>query len=226
MLLAYSRSGSARVFLDIPDGTLEAVKWLALLLMLADHINKYVLNSMYAAIFDAGRLAMPLFVMVFGINLARANIDYKRIIKRLFFFGVLSTPPFIAVGGTWAGWWPLNILFTLLAITIIVFCYDKHSEQLAFFVFLLSGFFVEFFHPALIIGLGAWAYWKKPSIAASIAVVFGLSLLWVVNRNFWALVALPLLIGLGRVNFGLKRNKWLFYGFYPAHLSLIWMLFE
>nr|WEG85486.1 trbP [Escherichia coli] len=55
----------------IADGTIEALKWLALLAMTGDHVNKYLFNGTLPYLFEAGRLALPLFVFVLAYNLAR-----------------------------------------------------------------------------------------------------------------------------------------------------------
>lgn len=210
----------------VADGTIEAIKWLALGLMLADHINKYVFESKYTVVYDIGRLAMPLFMMAFAYNLARVRGDvqstYKRIIKRLFIVGAVATPPFIAIGGTWVSWWPLNILFAFLAVTAVVYCYYVYGEQWAFFLFIVSGFFVEFFHPALLIGIGTWAYCFKPSGWTALIVVVGFILLGVINQNFGAMVALPVSFLLSRFVIPIKRFQWAFYVFYPLHLAMLW----
>ncbi len=48
----------------IESGTLEGLKWLGLLLMTVDHVNKYLLHDAIPALFAAGRLAVPLFSFV------------------------------------------------------------------------------------------------------------------------------------------------------------------
>jgi hypothetical protein len=115
--------------LVIPDGSLEALKWLALVLMTEDHVDKYLFNGTIAVLFDAGRAALPLFVFVLAYNLARPDAlergVYLRTMKRLALFGVLATPAFIALGGLLAGWWPLNIMFALLAITAMLYLVCK-----------------------------------------------------------------------------------------------------
>jgi hypothetical protein len=107
--------------LQIADGTLEALKWVGLLLMTGDHVNKYLFNDSSAWLFDAGRTVMPIFVSILAYNLARpgtlARGVYRRTMVRLGVFGALATPAFVALGCLRAGWWPLNILFTLLALT-------------------------------------------------------------------------------------------------------------
>jgi len=105
---------------EIANGTIEALKWLALVLMIGDHINKYLLNDTVAWLYDAGRLTMPLFVFVLAYNLARPGAlesgAYRRTMIRLAVFGALASPAFLALGGLVNGWWPLNILFTLVAV--------------------------------------------------------------------------------------------------------------
>src|SRR5512139_2971070 len=115
----------------VSDGTLEAIKWLALVLMVADHTNKYLLHDASHILFNGGRIAMPLFVFVLAYNLARPDAYkcgvHSRTMKRLALFGLLATPPFIALGGLLAGWWPLNILFALLSMTAIIYFLEQQT---------------------------------------------------------------------------------------------------
>ena len=55
----------------ISGGTLEALKWLGLVLMVLDHANKYLFAHAIPGAFEAGRLAMPIFGFVLAYNLAR-----------------------------------------------------------------------------------------------------------------------------------------------------------
>ena len=109
--------------LHVADGTLEAIKWLAVILMTVDHVNKYLLQERVAALFAAGRVAMPLFVFVLAYNLARPSTEKHRRLQRmawrLSIAAMAATVPYIALGGV-VGWWPLNILFTLLASVTII----------------------------------------------------------------------------------------------------------
>ena len=91
--------------LFVSDGTIEAMKWLALLSMTGDHVNKCLFNGTLPFLFEIGRLAMPLFMFIFilAYKLARPGIyengAYLRIMTRLTIFGLLATPAFIAFGG-------------------------------------------------------------------------------------------------------------------------------
>jgi len=46
----------------------------------------------------------------------------------------------------------------------------------------------------------------------------------VVNRNLAALAGLPLIWAAAQVALPVRRCRWLFYAFYPAHLSVIWLV--
>jgi hypothetical protein len=214
----------------VSDGTLEALKWLALLLMVADHINKYLLHDASHTLFNAGRIAMPLFVFVLSYNLARPDAYkhgvHRRTMKRLALFGLLATPPFIALGSLLAGWWPLNILFALLSLTAIIYFLEQQTisgYHIACAVFIVGGSSVEFWWPALALGIALWWYCKTPQLTPLIIAVVALLSLRIINGNYWALTALPLLITSTAVTIPVPRNKWLFYYFYPAHLALLWL---
>jgi hypothetical protein len=107
----------------LPSGSIELIKWFALVLMTGDHVNKYLYNGTFPFLYEAGRVAMPLFVFVSAFNLARPDAlqrgVYGRCMVRL---GLVGLPAAVPLRGlVSAGWWPLNIMFTLLAITAILY---------------------------------------------------------------------------------------------------------
>ncbi|WAB93690.1 MULTISPECIES: TraX family protein [Pseudomonas] len=220
--------------LMIADGSLEALKWLALLLMSGDHINKYLFNETLPWLFEAGRLAMPLFVFVLAWNLARpgalASGAYSRTALRLTLFGLLATPPFIALGGLSGGWYPLNIFFTLLAITLATWCLDHAAMGRrcallgALLVVLVGGALVEFWWPAVLLGLAFGWYRRQPGWTALTLVLAALAALYLVNRNYWAVAALPLILLASTIDLRIPRWRWLFYAYYPLHLLALWLI--
>jgi len=48
--------------------------------------------------------------------------------------------------------------------------------------------------------------------------------LYVINRNLWALEALPLIFAAGQVKMSLPRGRLTFYVYYPAHLAVLWIV--
>lgn len=217
--------------LTLADGTVEALKWLALMLMTLDHINKYLLHETVPALFASGRLALPLFGFILAYNLARqgtlAKGGYSRALKRLGIFGVISSIPFIALGGLGWGWWPLNIMAMLFVATAVMYLVEQGGKwrlALAALLFLIGGGLVEFWWLGISMCLAAWIYCKKPNwpaLIAWIATIFGL---YTINHNMWALVALLLVFAAPSVRLNVPRLRLFFYAYYPAHLTLLWVL--
>ncbi len=217
--------------LHFSDGTVEALKWLALILMTMDHINKYLFNATLPVALELGRLCLPIFVILLAFNLARPDAlqrgVYVRTMMRLAVFALISSIPFMALGGLAGGWWPLNVLFTLLLITAVLYLFEQGGSAdfwFAAFIILFLGAFVEFWWMAIALGLSSWWFFKRPSWIAAIAVVIACASLWIPNRNGWALAALPLMVAASRFDFQVPRFKWAFYVFYPLHLTALWFI--
>ncbi len=215
--------------LILSDGTAEALKWLGLILMTGDHINKYLFNGTLPVLFETGRLALPLFVLILAYNLARPHTleygAYRRTMIRLAIFGGIATPAFIALGGhRFGGVWPLNIMFTLLAFTATACLVEKGRILIAILVFLVGGGLGEFLWPAIAFGLAIWSYRKRPSWIAAVVVVISCATLWFINHNMWALAALPVILLATRFDLRVPRLRLLFYGYYPLHLALLLLI--
>ena len=216
--------------LVIADGTIEAFKWLGLVLMTIDHVNKYLFNETNTAAFAAGRIAMPIFTFVLAYNLARPGTlvcgVYQRTALRLVVFGLLATPVFMALGGLLAGVYPLNIMFTLLAGTAVLYLIERGAKVGAVAAFVVGGAVVEFWWPTVGFCLAVWLYVRAPSWR-SLGLGLGLACcasLWVINGNLWALASLPIFLLATRVDLTLPRARWAFYAYYPLHLSALWLI--
>ncbi|MFH0782579.1 MAG: TraX family protein [Pseudomonadota bacterium] len=222
-------AGSVLQHLILSNGTLETLKWLGLILMTGDHVNKYLFNGTLPVLFEAGRLALPLFVFVLAYNLARPHAlergVYRRTMIRLAIFGGLATPAFIALGGLrFGGVWPLNIMFTLLAFAATACLIEKGRVFTAGIVFLVGGGLCEFLWPAIAFGLAVSSYCKKPSLATAAVALIACAILWFINHNMWALTALPVILLATRFNLRVPRLRLLFYAYYPLHLALLLLI--
>ncbi len=212
---------------SVSNGSIECLKWLALVLMTGDHVNTYLFNHTIPLLNELGRIAMPLFVFILAFNLARhnSNLDVvKRVSTRLLIFGSIAFAPKFALGKLIGGWWPLNIMFTLLALIVSISLIESKYKWAAEFFILLSGFFVEFMWPALLFGLSVYFYYKKPSylmLCASVLSCLGICLL---NSNMWALLVYPLIVISSVVDLHWPRTKWFFYLYYPLHLVAIYVI--
>lgn len=219
--------------LVVASGTLEAMKWLALVLMTLDHVNKYLFNYTKPTLFALGRLAMPLFVFVLAYNLARPGAFsrgvYWRTAIRLMFYGLLACVPFIALGKVYGGWWPLNIMFTLLVAAIVIGLTEQGGRlqtTAAVAVFVVGGGFVEYWWFAVGLAVACWRYCKRPSVSRFGTVAVFVTALWLINRNPWACAALPLFLLAPYIEIELRmpRLPLLFYTYYPAHLGVLFVL--
>lgn len=228
--------------LSINFGSLELLKWFALICMTVDHVNKYLLGGREEAMFLVGRLALPIFAVVLGLNLARSEgaalgRACRRTMLRLAAAGSLASVPFVALGGLGWGWWPLNIMFTFFVATAAIWLVGaKGWTVAAVAVVLVGGAFVEFWWPGVVLCVAAWAYARRPSVSRLIAIACAcgsLTLLgWALARqpllNTWgfALAALPVIWLVSKLDFKVPRLRLFFYLYYPAHLAVIWALMQ
>lgn len=217
--------------LAIADGTLEAIKWLALACMTGDHVNKYLLHDTAPILFILGRLTLPLFTFVLACNLARpgalAGGAGVRTMKRLAVFGAIASVPFITLGGLGWGWWPLNVMAMLFVSTACICLGERGGTAriaMAIVLFAIGGGLVEFWWPGIAMCLAAWRYCKRPGWAALSTWILATAALQVINRNSWALAAFPLIFAAPHVRLHLPRMKTVFYAYYPAHLAILWGL--
>jgi hypothetical protein len=69
-----------------------------------------------------------------------------------------------------------------------------------------------------------WFYAKRPTATALFVAVLACASLAFINRDFWALAALPVLAAATRIDVRCPRRKWAFYAYYPAHLTALWLI--
>jgi hypothetical protein len=212
----------------IADGTLEAMKWLALVLMLLDHINKFLFQERLPGIFEAARCVMPIFGFVLACKLSRPGTTpaaYRRTMLRLLAFGVLATPMVVAMEGGW----PVNILFTLLLAVAMMALLNHGGRRYtaaAVVLFVIEGFFVEYWWFGVLVCLSAWAYCRRPSRTRLLLWIGAILSLGLINGNLWALMALPIIFAAPYLSLRIPRMQYVFYAFYPAHLAVIWMIWR
>ena len=215
----------------LADGTVEALKWLALVLMTLDHVDKYLLHEAARPLFDLGRLALPLFGLVLAYNLARYGAlergVYARLAGRLAVVAAIAELPFIALGGLAWGWYPFNILVALLIATSIIWCLDFGGPwriTLAVVLFIVGGAMVEFWWHGLAMCVAAWFYCRRPSWWALAIWIGATAALYMINGNLWALAAFPVIFYAPHSICRIPRIRWVFYAYYPTHLAAIWVL--
>lgn len=92
----------------LTEASLDALKLLAMVLMVVDHVNIILLDESQPWMFYIGRGAYPLFAFAMAISLNRDK-PLDGYLKRLVAFALLSQPVFVLAFEEYS----LNILFTL-----------------------------------------------------------------------------------------------------------------
>lgn len=217
-------TAAINVKVSFDNGALELLKWLALIMMTIDHINAAFYHWKVEWMFDVGRLVMPTFGFILAYNLCREGAMERgvhiRTMTRLAIFGVIASPAYAYIHGIEV----INILFTLLLFTFITFCIEKKHAAwtvLGVISFVVCSAFVEFWWFGVFYCLAAWMVCKKVSVISLTMWLIGGIGLFIPNQNWWALLAMPLLIGGMFIKVRLYRDKYLFYAYYPLHLSIL-----
>jgi hypothetical protein len=213
--------------IHIAPGTIEAMKWIAAIVMTLDHINAYLFNNTVPALFAVGRLAMPLFmfILVYGLMQPGARVSgvHLHVMKRLAIAGLVATPFMLLLRH--GQWWPINIMFTLLALTWILRLAGQGGVGpilAAALVVVGAGAVVEFWWWALLYGICAAMYCKTGNKWALLCGAIVLAALFVVNQNVWALAVFPIILVAPKIKLNMPRIRHFFYIYFPAHLAIIY----
>lgn len=212
-------------------GTMEALKWLAVILMTLDHANRHLLHFAHPWMYNAGRLAFPLFVFVLAYNLARptavGGTVAIRVLQRLLPFAVISSLPYAELNMAGIGPLPLNVLFTLAAGTAIVAlieCPTKWRTLLAVFLFVSIGWIVDYQWNGLGLFIACWHFFRRPNLFWGAAMAMLLALLVQTNENYWALASVLVIAVSFAYRLPVKRIKGALYYYYPLHLYVLAVL--
>ena len=217
--------------LDLSSAQQEALKWLAIVSMLSDHVNRILLELHVPPLSNFGRLAFPLFAFLIAYNIVRRGVAPQRYLLPLLGFGLLSQPIYV-----WAfSRSELNILFTLLLGVLYILLvrwlqekgaprYAAHGVTLLLLAVPSSYVSYKFFGPFLIPLFVAFLRSPSPVAAPFLGIYLMLT-----NRlapiSIYTLLIVPALVAVHYVPFTLPRSsKWIFYGFYPLHLGLLKVL--
>jgi hypothetical protein len=207
------------------SGTLEVLKLVALVAMVADHANKYALDRAYPMMEHIGRLAFPLFALVVAANLRWNTTDPQRYFIRLAVWGVASQAIY-----TWAtGRSDLNILLTLgigVQLVLAVEALRQHSSVVGvlwLMVVIVATLPCEYglTGPLLVLLFHGW--FARPGPYTALLVILCVAAL---NTSLlFAPAALASLILAGAVGCWRPRlprlTRYWFYPFYPVHLAVI-----
>ncbi|WP_370968000.1 TraX family protein [Enterobacter wuhouensis] len=96
---------------------LDMIKVLALVAMLVDHINTLLLTWPEPLMYALGRMAFPLFTLIWAMNVQRTPERLQRRANRLWMWATVTQPVFSLAFVGHQPWWALNILFVFAGAT-------------------------------------------------------------------------------------------------------------
>jgi hypothetical protein len=148
-----SRPLAASLF-ALDGAPLDAVKLVAATAMVSDHVNDIQLDHDHLAMWYVGRVAFPLFCLVFALNLRR-GASLAGYSARLTPFAIASQPLYRAAFHDGLD----NILLTLLLAGIVAILLDERSRRVQHAVF----------------AIGAAAAFAAPWTSISTGLCFGMA---------------------------------------------------
>lgn len=208
------------------------LKFLGLILMLGDHIGAMFFPGLLW-LRALGRLSMPIFCFFVAEGYAHTR-SRGRYLLRLCMTGLISELLFdLAFHGGYT-WSTQNVFFTFSLAVLSLWVADSFSETktnagmhsfLQIIPVIAAGMLAWRFHTDYSykgVGLVAIYYWLRRT-ALPVRTGIGSLFLFLVRKTWIqrcsALSCFPLMLYNGERG---KGCKWLFYGFYPAHLVLLW----
>ena len=201
----------------------EWLKWIALILMTGDHVNKVLLHGAYPWLTDAARVVFPIFAIVFVYNLRLGEEGEHglRAATRLAIAGVV-VQPFHA----WAfGYWlPLNVLLSLSAGAFVCWLFSRGRWLPALLLWAFAGLWVDYSWWGIAVMAAAMTMFRPAHDRSIFLLPLAVASLAFINGNFWALASLPLIALFARAPGNFPRWRWTFLGYYGAHLALLAIL--
>lgn len=216
----------------------DALKWVALASMTVDHVHAAFFQYAYPWATAAGRIAWPLFALVFAWNLARAwaslGARARPIFTRLILAGVAAQPAYMLMNGA-QPWGNIMATFAVALACLLLAgraqrgtTSGRVAAAAALALFLAGGAFVDHFWFGVALVLAAALYWRDRTRAAALL----LALVLAAQTAFIATIVGPAAIGaFAAVPLALTAHRWgrfaplaagrTFYVYYPAHLWAI-----
>lgn len=209
----------------VKDDTLKAI---ALMTMLIDHMGYLLFPKVYL-LRIIGRLSFPIFAYLIAKG-AKRTTNPRAYMLRLAAFALISQIPYNLFTHQ-----PLdalnnpNIFFSLLA-GLCMLRLIRHESQVlrpfALLIFLAAEpLHLSYSYYGLLLMLVFYWFDEKPLYMIIGMIAATLQYYWQYDSNsqLYALAVLPLLIHQPKL--GIRLHKWFAYGFYPLHLSVLFLVY-
>lgn len=198
------------------------IKYLAVIFMLLDHINKILFNNEYLILTIIGRLAFPLFIYLAVSSYMFYTSSKENYILRILFFALLTTP-FYTLG--FGELLPLNIFYTISLGLVLIYMIEQKYYLFSFVPYALS-LYTDYSFYGVLCFLAFYYYLLKRDTPGLIFLGIALFLLNPYYLNSYLFLFVPLIyMDMNyKVNFKSFLNKYVFYAFYPLHIAFLGFL--
>ena len=105
------------------------VKLLALLAMIIDHTNTVFLSPAWPVMYALGRMAFPLFMLIWAMNVQHTPERLQKRASRLWIWAVITQPVLSLAFSHHQPWWALNILFVFAGVTQLLALQYRHGRK-------------------------------------------------------------------------------------------------
>lgn len=222
-----STTGDAPLALDadVRSGTIEAIKWLGVALMLLEHWFRFVVGALPDAVYYLGRLVFPLFVFALALALRAASWPtVRRVLLRLFVFATVAQAARLLLAAPPAD---LNVIFTFGLGVLVVHALACAPRVWAVLLVLGATALVAPFCEFGLIGVAfvascvMLARTRRPSLPQYIFAGVAFVGLAVPNQSYFALVAAPVAIAIYYTGLHVPRIRGFFYWLYAGQWPVL-----
>ena len=216
----------------------DLLKLVAITAMTLDHVGAVFFPGIPAFRW-IGRMAFPLFCYCMTVGLLYTR-SIRRYLGRLGLFALVSQPFWILAFNSddiLGNLFNLNIFFTLFVSLLAMWGFKEKKWPLFIGGVLLLGFVnFDYSYGGVVLMLIFYLCRNRPALGGALYLLDYLPAVWggspkdplactigplCMGFEIFSLLALPLIVM--RTHSGIRIPKWFFYGFYPAHLLLIFI---
>lgn len=113
-------------WLTISPGAADRLKLTALVAMLADHVNTLLLTQPRPELYALGRMAFPLFVLIWARNVMLRPERLQVRANRMWLWAFVTQPAFSLAFRGHDPWYALNILFVFAGVTQLLAWHHRY----------------------------------------------------------------------------------------------------
>ncbi|MFP2565326.1 TraX family protein [Enterobacter ludwigii] len=114
---------------NLSPAALDMIKLVALLAMLIDHINTVFLTPAQPVMYALGRMAFPLFTLIWAMNVRRSPERLQLRANRMWIWATITQPVFSLAFQHHQPWWAMNILFVFAGVTQLLALQHRYGKK-------------------------------------------------------------------------------------------------